>query len=67
MDFSESDEDLEFIYNIPVRKSRRFQTRQDFVAILDEKEFLRRFRLTKQSFQVILAMIRDKLSPQTNR
>lgn len=67
MDSSESDSDLEFIANLPVRKPRRFQDRTNFLATLNDEEFSRRFRMSKESFNVILEKIRHSIAPTTAR
>jgi hypothetical protein len=67
MNLSESDSDIEFIANIPVRKPRKFRERSNYLNILDDDEFLRRFRISKRSFQLMLEFIRPEIEPQTAR
>lgn len=68
MDFvSESDSDNEIIDSIRIPKPRKFQNRPDFLNSLDEDEFIKRFRIGKNSFQFILGKIRDKISCTTER
>lgn len=67
MSFSDSDSEIEFILNLPARKPRRFQSRTDYLNILDEEEFSRRFRMTKASFRLLLSKIRDEIEPATAR
>ena len=63
---SESDDsDLEQL--LSARKKRRFQDRPCFFEIYDENEFSRRFRISKEGFQELLAKIRHKISPVSKR
>lgn len=64
---SDSDSDLEFILNIPTRIERKFQDRKSFLADLSEKEFRRKFRMSKESFSVLLDKIKDEIGPKTAR
>lgn len=62
-----SDSDFEFINQIDARKKRKFQNRPDYLHILDDIEFIRRFRLGKNSFILILKKIRETIAPSTLR
>lgn len=54
---SESDSDIELI-DAEVQKTevqkRKFKKRPDFFNVLGENDFLRRFRISKKSFQLQL-------------
>lgn len=63
----ESDSDIEFINNIKTRKQRNFKERINFLESLDDVNFLRRFRISKQSFRVLLQKIHDQIAPTTAR
>lgn len=67
MDSSESDDDLNFINNIATRKPREFRLRKDYLEILDDENFHKRFRLTKSTFRFVLEKIRAKISSRTRR
>lgn len=61
------DDDFEFINNIRTRRSSsEFLSRErpNLRNILDDDEFYRRFRLSKNSFDIFLEKIRDKLEPK---
>ena len=64
---SESDDDFEFINNLNARMPRTFAPRPNFLEILDDFEFLRRFRMSKESFQFLLTKISNKILPTTAR
>lgn len=64
---SSSDSDFEFIDGINARKPRNFSFRPDYLHVLDDNEFIRRFRLSKTSFELILNKIRPTISPTTLR
>lgn len=61
---SESDSDIEFIDNLRAPKERQFKDRPDYCNILDGKDFLRRFRLSKQTFTILLEKIRLEIQPK---
>jgi hypothetical protein len=64
---SESDEDIAFINAINVKKPRKFAERVDYFEVLEEIGFLRRFRLSKSSFSIVLGRIQHEISPTTKR
>lgn len=53
--------------NVCVRKEKTFQTRIDYFNLLDEDEFVRRFRLTKSTLDKVLNEIVDQIKNPTNR
>lgn len=64
---SDSDFDEEFYNQRRRPQQRKFRTRTCFLDSLNDYEFLRRFRLNKYSFRLLLEKIKDEISPQTNR
>jgi hypothetical protein len=66
MNDSEDDE-IDFIDAIRAPKPRTFKTRINYLQELDDQDFHKRFRVTKESFKVLCDLIRDKISPSTNR
>lgn len=62
-----SNHEEDFINQIRAPKQRVFKNREDFLTVLDENDFLSRFRLSKASFLVLLEMIRTKISPISKR
>ena len=64
---SDSDEDINFINELRAPAPRTFKERQNYAETLDDVNFLRRFRLSKESFLLLLDKIRDKISPTTSR
>lgn len=66
------DEGIESIEKVKVKSKatkapRVFQDRPDIIDILSEKDFLQRFRVSKQSFRLLLENIRHKIQPSTAR
>lgn len=64
---SSSDSDSDFINGHRTLKKRKFNERKNFLETLDDNEFHRRFRVTKQTFQLLCDKIRDKADPATAR
>lgn len=64
---SENDSDFEFIDGIRAPKPRKFRKRTEYLECFDEAEFLQRFRMSKDSFRLLLDKIRHKISPSTAR
>ena len=56
---SEEDSDDALIDRIRVPKDRNFKERVKFLAVLDDQEFLRRFRVSKQTFNSLCDEIRE--------
>ena len=67
MDQSDSDIDWDFIRQIRARKTRKFQSRKDFLQILDDKNFHKRFRITKNYFRFVLQKIRPKIDTEVTK
>jgi hypothetical protein len=67
MESDDFDSDLEFIANLPVRKKRKFQNRPRYLEDLEENEFRRRFRMSKECFRKLLIKIENKINPKTLR
>jgi len=55
--FSDSDDDLNFILNIKPPRERKFCMRTDFLKTLHDDEFKNRFRISKNSFRILLEEI----------
>ena len=51
---SDIDSDIDMINDIRAPKERRFRERVDFMEILDDHEFISRFRVSKISFIELL-------------
>lgn len=64
---SDSDSELELIDNIRAPKARKFKNRFNYLEELDESEFLRRFRISKDTFRFLCNEISDEISPETDR
>lgn len=64
---SVSDSDTEFIDGLRAPKPRKFPERPNYLETLDEIDFLRRFRMSKESFRTILTKISIKIAPSTAR
>jgi hypothetical protein len=67
MESYDSDSDLEFIANLPVKKKRKFQNRPRYSDNFEENEFRRRFRMSKECFRKLLIKIENKIEPKTLR
>lgn len=48
-------------------KKRRLWARPDFLEVLDAEEFKMRFRLSKESFSILLEEISSKIANPTSR
>lgn len=64
---SDSDSDIEFIDGLRAPKARVFKERVCYLDTLDEMSFLRRFRMSKESFRLLLEKIRRNIEPVTAR
>lgn len=60
---SDSESDDEFVRNNP----RVFRQRPNYYDIYSEQEFLKRFRISKASFEELLHEIRTAIQPVTLR
>lgn len=60
------DPDFEYIFP-GQRKTRSYSFRPDYLRVLLEDEFFKRFRMNKQSFLVFLNLIRHHLEPNSAR
>lgn len=68
MDFlSDSDSDFELIDEIRAPKQRMFHERISYLDTLDDYNFHRRFRITKDTFRFLLDKIREGIAPSTAR
>jgi hypothetical protein len=65
--FTDSDSDIEFMYNVRSPRPRVFKKRANYLEEIDEIEFKKRFRVGKQTFRKICDEIKDSVSPNTNR
>jgi len=63
---SDFEDDIE-AFNVCVRKYKSFQPRIDYFNLLDEVEFVKRFRLTKSTVERVLNELVDQLKHPTNR
>lgn len=63
---SDDDSEDDGFYRIPNRP-RNYRNREDFLETLNESEFLRRFRLSKRAFLMLLAEIEPQITPKTKR
>lgn len=61
------DEEAYGFFNRISRKRRVFRQRENFIETLDEQAFLRRFRINKNAFRLLLVKIEGEISPSTNR
>lgn len=65
------DRDFEFILELSsdkcARKERVFKEHPNYLTILTDCEFHCRFRISKESFVILLEQIKNKLSPKTIR
>jgi len=68
MDLStDSDSDIEFIDNLRTPKARKIALRISFLETLEDNEFLKRFRVSKETFAFLLNKIETRLSSTTDR
>lgn len=64
---SESDDEIDLINNIRAPKDRQFKMRTNYIEELDDCDFLKRFRISKETFLLLCDEIRVMISPATNR
>ncbi|CAI6361194.1 unnamed protein product [Macrosiphum euphorbiae] len=65
-DSSDFEEEMS-AFNVCVRKIKTFNPRIDYFNLLDENEFIRRFRLKKSTFDKVLNEIVDQIKNSTDR
>lgn len=65
-DSSDFEKDIA-MFNVCIRKCQSFQPRIDYFNLLDEEEFVKRFRLKKSTVVKVLNEIADQLKHPTNR
>ena len=63
--FFESDSDEEEF--VQQKKSRSFKERKNYIELLDDDEFLSRFRLSKNTCSELYEKIKDDIDPTTQR
>lgn len=62
-----SDEEIEDYINIIHRRPRIFHDRPNHMNYWDDYDFFNRFRLTKESVQLILGQIEERIRYPTER
>lgn len=65
-DFSDFESDIS-AFNVAVRKSKTFRTRNNYFEFFDEEEFVKIFRLKKTTVERVLNEIVDEITYPTNR
>jgi len=53
--------------NVPIRKEKKFAERKNYFELLDEVEFQKRFRLKKQTVEMVLEELLDQIKYSTDR
>lgn len=67
-DLIDEDEDEEYTsIKFADKREKKFRHRVDYLTEYDEVEFIKRFRLSKQSFSFILNRIKSEIKTNTER
>lgn len=53
--------------NVPIRKEKNFAERKNYFELFDEVEFQKRFRLKKQTVEMVLEELLDQIKYATDR
>lgn len=64
------DQDFEFfndVFNLIVHRPKRYKIQPNYLEILEDTEFLARFRITKNTFWLLLDEIKDQIEPVSRR
>lgn len=54
-------------FNVAIREKKKFGERKNYFELLDEVEFQKRFRLKKQTVEMVLEELLDQIKYPTNR
>lgn len=66
-DSSDSDSDLEDYVNVVLRRPRTLHQRPDHINYWDDLDFFNRFRLTKNTVQILVNEIQEQIRYPTER